>query len=379
MFGSGISDYQHFGGSKCDLPEIAASKHFKHFENDFSILRSLGLNAFRTSIEWARIEPKEGEIDRNAVNFYHKYFSNLKQTGVSITATLHHFTNPKWIHKYGGWLSERTVTKFLDYVELVCQEFGDYIDYYVTVNEPTIYTQMAYSAGPNGLPPYHQDSGEARQCLGNLDDAIRRSYEAIHNRSKAKVGVAHAFSSLPLALQGSRNVLRWVMQKFHLQAGYVDHVEKWEGKFDFCGVNYYYKRKFRRPLAYPEGLRKICRGIFRKYRKPVLITENGLANRDDDQRTGYLLQHLNSISDAISLDKAEIVGYFWWSFLHGYEWGYGYQPFFALVDVDIGGTYKRTPTQTACVYSQIVKNRGLSSEMLHKTQAPTSLKFEDWI
>jgi len=379
IFGCGISDYQHFGGAKCDLPEIHAARHYEYFDVDFGILESLGLSAFRTGIEWARIEPREGEIDRSSVDFYHRYFSGLKQTGVTTVVTLHHFTNPRWIHKFGGWLSAKTGEKFVDYVSLVCHEFGQYIDYYLVFNEPTVYTQLAYLAGPRGLPPYHKNSREARQCLANLDDTIRRSYDAIHDAGGVKVGVAHAFSALPFALQRGRNVFGWLFQKLHRNAVCSDHMENWEGKFDFCGVNYYFKTSLGKPLPNPEGLRRICREIFRKYRKPILITENGLPNRDDTQRTSYLLLHLESLANAVALDKTEIIGYCWWSFLHGYEWGRGYKPFFALVDVDVDGTYKRKPTQTAYAYSEIARDRGLSQEILQKAQLPRSLEFENWL
>jgi len=379
LFGGGISDYQHFGGTKCDLPEIPAAKHAQYFEDDFRILEELGLNAFRTTIEWARIEPSEGKIDKESVEFYHEYFSRLKKIGITTIVTLHHFTNPKWIHKYGGWLSEKTVTKFLEYVDFVCQEFRKYIDYYLTINEPTIYTQLAYLSGSNGLPPYRKNAKEARRCLRNLDEAILKSYEIIHKAGEAKVGVAHDFSPLSLALQDGKNLFSWLLQKISWNPRYANHVKNWENKFDFCGVNYYCKTFLGKTLPNPEGLRKICKYIFEKYRKPILITENGLPNRNDAQKSAYLMLHLKSLADSMMLDETEIIGYCWWSFLHGYEWRLGYKPFFALVDVDIDRKYKRTPTQTAYIYSDVIKNRGFSPEQFKESQRlEPSLKFEDW-
>lgn len=383
LFGAGICDYQHFGGAVCDLPVIPAAKHSLYFEDDFKLLKKLRLNAFRSSIEWARIEPEEGKIDENSVKFYHDYFSELKKMGIATIVTLHHFTNPKWIHKYGGWLSRKTVEKFLRYVDFVSQAFDESIDYYVTINEPTIYALLAYwyKGGERGFPPYHKSPTEAKQCLRNMNEAIRGAYEIIHERSKkARVGVAQDCGALPLALQDWRGLLPWFMGKMPRSVVVNNQIDSWEGKFDFLGINYYSKAFRGKQRVYPEGLRKICRVLFKKYRKPILITENGLPNRDDKQKTSYLVLHLKSVVDAITLDQAEIIGYCWWSFLHGYEWGFGYKPFFALVDVDIDGSYKRKPTKTAYIYSKIIKDHGFSKDLYEKYHIlESALRFEEWL
>jgi beta-glucosidase len=381
LFGAGICDYQHFGGSTCDLPMIQAAKHFVHYQNDFRLLSELRLNAFRTSIEWARIEPEEGKINENSVKFYHKYFSRLKKTGVTTIVTLHHFTNPKWIHKYGGWLSQKTLKKFLKFVDFVSEEFDDSIDYYITINEPTIYTKLAYMARAGGLPPYHKNSKEAKQCLRNMNEVIQETYEIIHEKNKkAMVGVAQDCSVLPLTLQDRRGLLPWLLNKIPITVAIDNQTEKWKGKYDFCGINYYSRAFLGKQQVYPEGLRKICRQLYRKFRKPILITENGLSNRDDTQKTAFLVQHLKSVVNAIEHDRTEIIGYCWWSFLHGYEWGFGYKPFFALVDVDIDGSYKRTPTKTALVYSKIIQNHGSLLDLYKKFGTlKAATKFEDWL
>jgi len=360
---------------------IPAAKHSLFYKNDFRLLNELKLNAFRTSIEWARIEPEEGKIDENSVKFYHEYFNRLKKMGVATIVTLHHFTNPKWIHKHGGWLSQKTVKKFLGYVDFVSEEFDESIDYYITINEPTIYTQLAYMAGARGLPPYHRDSKEAKLCLRNMNEAIRETYRIIHEKNKkARVGVSQDCNVLPLALQDHRGLLPWLMAKIPLNIAIDNQIENWEAKYDFCGVNYYSKPFLGKQQVYPEGLRKICTQLFKKYRKPILITENGLSNRDDAQKTIFLVQHLKSVLNAIAIDRTEIIGYCWWSFLHGYEWGFGYKPFFALVDVDVEASYKRAPTKTAYVYSKIIQNQGFLLDLCKKFGTlRAAVKFEDWL
>jgi len=378
LYGAGICDYQHFGGSVCDLPTIPAAKHSSLFKEDFKLLKNLKLNAFRTSVEWSRMEPEEGLIDDKSVRFYHEYFSELRKTKAKTIVTLHHFTNPKWIHSHGGWLSKKTVKKFLEYVEFVSREFDEYIDYYVSINEPTIYSQLAYQAGNKGLPPFHHSRIETVQCLENMNEAIKKSYEIIHtNSKKAKVGVAHAAG----IMQPWRKIVRRSLSKLAPRVFFEDPMEKWDGKFDFCGINYYCRMSAGTPIPYPEDLRMISREFFNKYKKPVLITENGLANRDDAQRTAYLLSHLKSLNDAMISDKTEVIGYCWWSFLHGYEWGMGYKPFFALVDVDVTGSYNRRVTDTARTYARIIGNRGFPSDLIKRTCSllENQLRFEDWL
>jgi beta-glucosidase/6-phospho-beta-glucosidase/beta-galactosidase len=211
-----------------------------------------------------------------------------------------------------------------------------------------------------------------------LNEAIRRSYEIIHeNSKKAKVGVANDTS----ILAPWRSLLRWSLNRFAPDLFIENPIEKWDGKYDFCGINYYCKMFLGKPRVYPEGIRKMCTKFFRKFKKPVLITENGLPSRDDGQRTLFLLLHLKSLNDAMVLDKTNIIGYCWWSFLHGYEWGMGYEPFFALVDVDISGSYNRQLSETALAYSRVIKNHGFLLEQLEKNcnSLKTELKFENWL
>jgi beta-glucosidase len=381
LFGAGICDYQHFGGAISDLPTIPAAKHALYFENDFKLLKKLGLNAFRTCIEWARIEPKEGKIDEDSVRFYHEYFSKLKSMGITTIVTLHHFTNPRWIHKYGGWLSEKILENFLKYVDFVTQEFDEYIDYYITINEPIVYVLLAYMAGETGFPPHHRNPKEARQCLRNINEAVQQAYEIIHEKcKKAKVGVAQACGILPLALRSWRGLLRWFLAKMSRSIVVDEQIEGWEGKYDFLGINYYSKSFLGKHKVYPEGLRKICKQLFNKYKKRILITENGLSNRDDKQRIAYLLLHLKSLYDAVTLDKVKVIGYCWWSFLHGYEWGLGYKPFFALIDVDVNKSYRRVLTKTAHIYSKIIKNSGFPVELYEEKglSVKSLIKFQNW-
>jgi beta-glucosidase len=392
LWGACLSDYQHFGGTKCDFPINWAVKHVIFYQEDFKLLTKLKLNAFRTGIEWARIEPKEGVIDNGAVKFYHDYFKALRRTGVKTFVTLHHFTNPPWIHDVGGWLSEHVVEKFVSYVDFVSSEFGEYIDYYVVINEPAIYAINSYMTGDAGFPPRHKDMGEAFACMENLTKAIANSYRVIHeNNDEASVGFSH-FTPIILPEDPSNP------ENVEVCKAAVDMLlymvpDSLKNNMDFFGIDYYLNIYISKDGSTakseinPEGLRHHLKEFYQRYQKPIAIIENGFPTRDEEMKIKFMLEHLKQVHDAINEDKVKVFAYNWWSFLHGYEWGLGYVPFFALIDVDIGGTYERRMTKTTQIYAQRCEQNGfplklyetyhkLQKQKLFKVKPPSPFAFQ---
>lgn len=428
MFGAGIGDYQHFGGACCDLPQIKTPNHSVLYRQDFNMIEQLNLSAFRTAIEWARIEPKKDKIDEAGIEFYKRYLSELKEKDVKTFVTLHHFTNPRWIHKDGSWLSKSVSDKFLEYVGMVSSEFKDYIDYYLITNEPVQYILGTYLFGK--FPPYRKTLA-AFKCLNKFADTAKRAYEIIHkNDVRAKVGVSNALSPLEVSVKpniSSRvansaykimtqsrglNILTSDLYddasvKFGDSEGLIDRlynvmsrsgalrnlsvrmydrlnygfIDKLKDHSDFIGVNYYCKFLVKPPIragavVYSKGLRNACRILGKRYGKPIVITENGFPTIDDRAKTAYLIRHLKEVHKAMRLDKANVVGYLWWNFIHGHEWFHGYGPNFSLIDVCMDGNLKRRVTNTATVYREIINN-GISKEMVEKYKG-VKLKFKGW-
>jgi len=390
LWGACLCDYQHFGGSICDFPLIWTAKHFTLYREDFELLRKLKLNAFRTGIEWARIEPKEGVVDRGAVKFYHDYFRALRKIGVKTFVTLHHFTNPTWVHDHGGWLSEKIVEKFVKYVDFVSSEFGEYIDYYVVINEPAIYALSSY--GQAEFPPHHSDMNEVLSCIHNLIEALANCYKVIHeNDEKASVGFSHF---IPIIVPEDPSDLDNVeMCKMAEDTMLYLVPDSLKDKMDYMGVDYYVNIYLTKEASVvkseinPEGLRRYLKELYERYQKPIAIIENGFPTRDEEMKIKFMLDHLKQVHDAVNEDKVDVFAYHWWSFLHGYEWGLGYTPFFALIDVDIDKTCKRTVTKTAEVYKQICQQNGfskklyetyhkLSKQRLFKVRPPSPFAFE---
>jgi len=392
LWGACLSDYQHFGGAICDLRLRWTAKHSTLYRQDFELIPKLKLNAFRTGIEWARIEPKEGVVDRGAVEFYHDYFTVLRKKGIKTFVTLHHFTNPAWIDDYGGWLSEKIVEKFVEYVDFVSSEFGEYIDYYVVINEPAVYAVNSYLSGEAGFPPRHSDMNEVLSCIHNLIQTLTSCYKVIHeNDDDASVGFSHFTPIIvPEDPSDSDNVQMCKMAENPMLYLVPDSLKD---KMDYMGVDYYVNIYLSKEGSIvkseinPEGLRRYLKEFYERYHKPIAITENGFPTKDEEMKTKFMLDHLKQVHDAVKADKVDVFAYHWWSFLHGYEWGLGYTPFFALIDVDIDKTYKRRMTKTAEVYTQICEQNGFSRKLydtyhklrkrsLFKVRPPSPFAFQ---
>jgi len=163
-------------------------------------------------------------------------------------------------------------------------------------------------------------------------------------------------------------------------------LDQLEGRLDFIGVNYFAKfvvssegRRYA-PFLHQGGLGQALKALHRRYGKPLIVTANGFPNRDDRQRTTCMLESLKTIHDSILVDGVNVNGYFWWPFLHGWEWGgLEYAPFFALVDVDIGRTYARYVTTTAQVYKGTVTERAMDQNLYlsYHSMLP-KIEFENW-
>lgn len=362
LWGSATSAYQVEGGNRnsdwesndlfrMNLPVAGqAVDHYNRFEEDFDIARSLNQNAHRLSIEWARIEPENGKFDEREVSHYREVLQSLHRRGIKPLVTLHHFTNPLWVAKGEGWENSSTVGYFESYVRYVVTNLRDLCDFWVTINEPAVYISQGYILVR--WPPQKLSPKAAFLAGRNLLKAHQSAYRIIHEiQPKALVGFALSLSYLRTPIGG--RIAPW--EKF-----FVDQA----GLQDFLGVNYYRAVGWTKNLPksdlgwaiYPAGLEEIL-GNLKRYGLPIYITENGIADRDDDQRADFIADHLAAAWQAIRAG-ANVRGYFHWSLLDNFEWEKGFGPRFGLVEVDYK-TLKRTIRPSAQVYAKIAKNNSL--------------------
>ncbi|MGH3042280.1 MAG: family 1 glycosylhydrolase, partial [Gaiellaceae bacterium] len=170
---------------------LEACRHYDLFEQDFDLAQRFGHSAHRFSIEWSRIQPEDDRWDPGALLHYQRVVGSLLDRGIEPILTLHHFTNPLWLARRGGWTRPETVDHFSRYVERVASGL-DGVRYWVTINEPTIYAKHGYVYGD--WPPFRNGDWLASfRVLRNMARAHVRAYEILHERQPgAQVGLAHS-------------------------------------------------------------------------------------------------------------------------------------------------------------------------------------------
>ncbi len=354
-----------------------ACDHYNRYDEDFRIAQDIGLNAFRISIEWARIEPLEGKWDKVAIEHYRKVLKKMKELGLTRMVTLHHFTLPLWLAEKGGFESSIGAAAFGRFAWFIAQNLGDEIDLWCTINEPEVYVGMSYSMGK--WPPFKKNKLLGFTVLRNLITAHKKAYEAIKQvKPQAQVGLAknNAYYEAYRKLNPFDRLLAWASDTF----GNNYFLRKTSGHLDFIGLNYYFYNSIKFSITgglkdmnfnflanhptdpvevqrsdmgwrtFPEGVYHLLKSL-KKYHKPIYITENGIANARDDMRKNFIKQHLYWTRRAID-EGADVRGYFYWSLTDNYEWSDGYNPLFGLVEVDYS-TQERKIRKSAEVIKEI--------------------------
>jgi beta-glucosidase len=356
----------------------AACRHYELFEQDFDLARRLGHNAHRLSIEWSRIEPREGERDDDALDHYRSVIEALRRRGLEPVVTLHHFTNPAWFSKSGGWLRPDAPRLFARYAECVGRGLAPEVRYWLTVNEPTVLIMQGYVNG--AWPPFLRSAWRsATLACRNLARAHVAAYEALHRcRTDCLVGFAHSAPWVEPCDPRSRRdrIAAWTRDLILNRAFFamIGARPRWrpKGMLDFIGVNYYTRTVIRSggwsprgllghtchlphhadqgPLSsigwevYPRGLRAVLRR-FARFGLPLVITENGIATDDEHLREAFLVEHLGQLAIALA-DGVDVAGYLYWSLIDNFEWDHGMAPHFGLAAVD-ATTQERRPRPAA--------------------------------
>jgi beta-glucosidase len=396
LFGTATSAHQVEGGNANSWTEWekaqghhvldgsasgTAADHWNRYGSDFHYLSEMNLNAHRFSVEWSRLEPRKGEWDQAAMDRYKDMVRELNALGIAPMVTLHHFTNPIWIEKQGGWTNPDTVNRFVTFATRVVEQLGPEVGYWCTINEPTVEIGLGYMVGT--FPPGEKNLWHFLRARRLTLAAHRRVYTAIHELyrrhswSRPQVSFAHHLSWVepdnphnPLD-RLSTGIYNLINNRYFLRRTLKT--------VDFIGVNYYFFRRLKFTLGgalviaremplpdapksdlgwpiLPEGLYRLCREVA-KLGKPLIITENGLADAKDTLRPWSLAAHIQALQLAIA-EGADIRGYFHWSLLDTFEWENGYRPKYGLIEVNFANQ-KRTPRASAKVYADIAHTRAV--------------------
>jgi len=390
---------EHLEGSIFKEPSGEAVDHYRRYREDIRLMAELGLNAYRFSIEWARIEPEEGRFDPEAIDHYRDVLLACQENGIMPIVTLHHFTSPQWLIRAGGWEAEETPTRFARYVEKVMRELGEMIPYACTINEANI------SIGIARIMKRHQAQGNAQVGV-NLEsmESMRRYYAALAKAFGLPPHKIHSFLG-PRTEQGlriifraheeARKVIRRVsphtrvgitLSLYDIQAvpgGEAHAAQAMQEEFlqflpylqedDFFGLQnytrYIYGPDGYIPPAedaektqmgnefYPEGLEAVIRYVYKHLNKPIIVTENGVATDRDERRIVFIDRALQGVHACVE-DGIPVLGYMHWSLLDNFEWQLGFSRTFGLIAVD-RSTQQRLPKPSAYHYGKIARHNAL--------------------
>jgi beta-glucosidase len=358
-------------------PSADACDHYHLYERDIALLKGLGFNTYRFSIEWARIEPEEGFFSTAALDHYRRMIAFCHAIGVIPMVTFHHFTAPLWFTKDGGWENPKSVDRFARYCEKAGAALGDLIPYICTINEaniPIMVTMMRRAVGIAGgggkrelalaeaarlcggeagkFSPYL--SGDGVASAPNLIAAHRKGYGVLKGLTSGKVGITLALNNFQCE-DGGEELFKT-----------ADHAIN--GQFlaplkgdDFVGVQTYTRVRFGKTGVlpppdgaertqmgyefYPESLEATIRQAAKESGCPVIVTENGIGTEDDTRRIAYTTRALAGVQRCLA-DGLDVRGYIHWSMMDNFEWLEGYRPKFGLVEVD-RTTQARKPKPSA--------------------------------
>lgn len=400
-----------------------ACDHIHRYKEDFAMMRNLGIKAYRFSVSWARIMPEgEGRVNEKAIELYRDMIKCMKDNGIEPYLTMYHWELPQKLQEKGGWQNEQIIEWFGEYAKVVAENFTDLVKYVFTLNEPQCFVGLGHLSGVHA-PGLKLEPAKVFQISHNALRAHGTAVKMLRKYAKCDIkigyaptcGVAYPYTNSPEDIEAARSVyfgfdqpitnwtwnVAWfsdpvLLGKYPEEAlekykEYLPEITKEDMELisqpiDFVGQNIYNGYFIRmgadgkpeyvdRPDGFPktavnwpvtpECLYWGVKFIYERYKKPIYITENGMACHDmvapdgqvhDNNRIEFLDKYLSCLQKA-SDDGADVRGYFQWTFLDNFEWEKGYSERFGLVYVDFV-TQKRIAKDSAYWYQKVIETNG---------------------
>lgn len=368
--------YKEVSGDACDS--------YHRYAEDIALLKALGLNTYRFSIEWARIEPVQGLFSIAELEQYRNVLKACKAQGLKTVVTFNHFTNPRWFAALGGWENPKAPDLFAAYCTKVAKHIGDLIDVALTLNEPNIPRVMRWTNLPSEMQAFMQIIRKsAAKAVGSNDfstifsgdpDKMLEPMLAAHLRGIEAIKFVRA--DLPVGVSLAIIDDQAVGENSKRDAKREDVYAKWLGaaaQGDLIGVQTYSRSRLDdkgvvAPPAgaelnqvgdefYPESLEATIRYAHAATKKPVYVTENGIPTEDDSRRVEYIRRAVKGVKNCLD-DGIPVRSYIHWSLLDNFEWALGYRPKYGLVACD-PQTFKRTPKPSASYLGAIARRNSL--------------------
>lgn len=371
-------------GTHFSEPSGDACDHYHRYSEDIGLLAELGLNAYRFSVEWSRVEPEPGYFSRAALDHYRRMIATCLESGVTPVVTYNHFTLPRWMAGEGGWTAPTAADRFGRYAARVSRHVGDLVTWVCTLNEPNVMSVLEHTGvvpmgtggpvgvegsppgGPVGVGGY--DPSRYRPGLGGSEiekmaSAHRRAVEEIKSGPGTQnVGWTLALIDLQ-AVEGGEERCSGARRR-----GETDWLLV-SAEDDFVGVQTY-SRTLIGPdgkvephdaaakmqtgwEVYPPALGHTVRLAAETAGVPVLVTENGMATEDDAARIAYTRGALEGLEGCIA-DGIDVRGYIHWTLLDNFEWTAGFSKTFGLIAFD-HATFARTVKPSARWLGQVAR------------------------
>jgi beta-glucosidase len=389
---SNWNDWYHKGRITDGTNPATGNDHWIKWQEDSALLAQMGMQLYRFSIEWARLMPTADQVDETVVQRYRQELLELKKYGIRPLLTIHHFSNPMWFERLGGFTKKENLHHYMKLVELAVDRFGDLCSDYITINEPNVYATNSFFFGT--WPPGDKRLGPTICVMENLAYCHIQAYELIHTKRKnmgytdTMVGAAnHVRVFTPKNPKNPWHQLCAKLTKWLFQDALTDAMTL--GKFtlplrnwgniprgeytDFIGVNYYSRSTVsgiadgvrenspRNDLnweIYPNGIVECAKELYELLPRPIWVTENGACDNDDRFRSRYLYEHLKALSQS----GLPFQRYYHWCFCDNFEWIEGNSAKFGLVSFD-PDTMQRKIKKSGYFYSKIIQNGGVTKAM----------------
>ena len=404
----------HTGDIACD--------HYHRFREDVAYMKELGLKGYRFSIDWSRVLPEgPGQVNEKGIDFYNALIDELLEQGIEPYITLYHWELPYEIYKRGGWMNPEIVEWFGQYARLVAERFSDRVKYFFTLNEPQCFVGLGFLQGCHA-PGVKAPLRDTFEMAHNALKAHGRAVQMLRAYGKQNVQIGYAPTSgmcypekeTPKDIEAARKALfalpddlsnwtwnvSWWSDPVILGKYPEEGMKKYEKylpvitdedmklisqPIDFYGQNIYNGRcirmgtdgrpeEVRRPAGFPktatnwpvtpEALYWGPKFLYERYRKPIYITENGMACHDtvsqdgkvhDPNRIDFLARYLKNLKRAA--EEIDIRGYFQWSLMDNFEWDKGYAERFGIIYVDFE-TQERIWKDSAYWYRDLIHRNG---------------------
>ena len=372
-------------------PSLDAVDHYNRYEEDIRLMAQAGLNAYRFSIEWARIEPKQGVFDEAEIEHYRKVLHCCRDNGVEPIVTMHHFTSPRWLIAQGGWEKEETIEAFAGYCRYVAEQLGDLMHYVCTINEANMGLQVAAIAERYKRQMAQKAAEASRHTEANVEGSVQvgmnfnammenmqkqgAEYAALFGTDSPQTFVSGRTKEGDILVMRTHQAAKKAMKEVKpelmvgltlslhdIQAqagGEAKAAGEWEEEFshylpyikedDFFGLQNYTRSLVgpegvlpNPPEAeltqmdyefYPQALEHVIRRVHGELEIPIMVTENGIATADDGRRVAFIEEALKGVESCVA-DGIPVLGYLHWSLLDNFEWQKGFGMTFGLIAVD---------------------------------------------